>query len=284
MQLEVCAFGKLTLSHQAHRVAHFPTRQTEELLGFLLVHPHQQHSREKLIALLWPQVIIDNGRHRFSIILSRLRASFKQIQLPFSDYIHTSRDWVLFDPERPFTFDRDQFIAGCQHGFQTKDTAIQENILLDTLALYRADLMEGIYANWCLAERERLSRLRLRALGRLMYCTMQRHAYAEAIEFGHIILQEDPLREEAHRALMLCYQQQGRLDLANQQFTQCANLLQTELDTLPLPETISLYSQIMGTSATHFLSQPQHNSCKKREVQAALATFLQAAIQLKTLL
>ena len=284
MQLEVRAFGKLTLHHAAHRVAHFPTRQTEELLGFLLLHPNRCHPREKLIALLWPDVSLANGRHRFSLVLSRLRQLFKTIQLPFADFIQTTRDWVLFEPERPFFFDRNKFIAECNHGFKLDDLTAQEHKLQTTLQLYRADLMEGIYANWCLAEREQLARLRLRVLGRLTYCCLQRQAFAEAVEYGKAILQEDPLREETHRALMLCYQQEGRLDKASQQFQQCCDLLQEGLQIPPLPETIALYKQIMGSRVSTFLAQSAAASPKIDEFQAAYRAFLQASNHLETFL
>lgn len=284
MQLNVHAFGKLTLFHAAQQVSHFPTQQTEELLGFLLLHPSRCHTREKLITQLWPEITVSNGRHRFSLVLSRLRAIFKEIRLPFSDFIQTTRDWILFEPERPFFFDRDNFMAECTAGFKMADLSAQEAKLQATLQLYRADLMEGIYANWCLVERERLARLRLRVLGRLMYCCMQRQAFAEAIEFGHTILQEDPLREETHRALMLCYYREERLDRASQQFKSYRQLLQDELGSPPLPETIKLYKEIIdGRVASHF-SQTSPRSPIKSQVQLAYDAFLQAADQLETLL
>jgi DNA-binding SARP family transcriptional activator len=263
-------------------MGHFPTRQVEELLGFLLLDPQVRHTREKLITLLWPDVDVDNGRHRFSIALSRLRKMFHHLVIPFDDFIHSTREWVAFDPQRPFFFDRDQFVQHCQTGFRSENLAQRETLLQTAVDLYRADLMEGIYADWCLGEREHMARLRLRALGQLMFCCMQRQAYDAAVEHGHAILQEDPLREETHRALMLCYHRQGRSELAARQYKICADLLQTEFKELPLSDTTALYAQIMENRARLSLAQAPPE--KRPDLLLALDTFRQAASRLENLL
>jgi DNA-binding SARP family transcriptional activator len=280
--LEIHAFGKLRLGYQQTILGHFPTRQVEELLGFLLLNPQIHYSREKLITLLWPDVDVVNGRHRFSIVLSRLRKMFQHLVIPFDDVIHSTREWVCFDPQRPFFFDRDHFIQNCQDGFRSDNLTQREKLLQTAVDLYRADLMEGIYADWCLSEREYLSRLRLRALGQLMFCCMQRYAYDAAIEHGHAILVEDPLREETHRALMLCYHHQGRSDLAIRQYNICADLLLSEFKELPLSDTTALYSNIMENRAR--LSLIQAPPGKKQDLLLALDAFRQAASHLENLL
>jgi DNA-binding SARP family transcriptional activator len=280
--LEIHAFGKLRLGYQQTMMGHFPTRQVEELLGFLLLDPQVHHTREKLITLLWPDVDVANGRHRFSIVLSRLRKIFHQLVIPFDDFIHSTRDWVCFDPQQPFFFDRDQFIQHCQDGFRSENLVQREQLLQTAVNLHRADLMEGVYADWCLGERERMARLRLRALGQLMYCCMQRQAYDAAIEHGHAILQDDPLREETYRALMLCYHQQGRSDLAARQYKICADLLQTEFKEIPLSDTTALYVQIMEDRGLLLLDQEPPE--KRQDLLLALNTFRQAARRLENLL
>lgn len=281
--LKVQGFGKLRLGHRQTVLDHFPTQQVEELLGFLLLQPQTRHTRERLITLLWPQVTVAQGRHRFSVVLSRLRQMFKQLQTPFVHYIETTRAWVAFAPQRPFSFDRDQFVATCQLGFRTESLEKKEQQLETAVGLYRADLMAGIYADWCLAEREYLARLRLRALGQLMHCCMQRQAYPAAIEHGHAILQDDPLREQAHRALMRCYVAQGRHDLAARQYETCFDLLRTELNELPLPATIGLYQEIMATRARAALIAIG-DAAHKVELRTAVDAFHRAARRLNNFL
>lgn len=282
--LQAHAFGKLRFGHETTILAQFPTRQVEELFGFLLLRPEVRHPREKLITLLWPDILEAEGRPRFSIVLSRLRQMFKQLQTPFSNYVETTREWVMFDPQRPFTFDRDQFVNACRQGFRAESDENREALLQTAVSLYRADLMEGIYAEWCLAEREHLARLRLRALGQLMHGAMQRQAYPAAIEQGHAILQDDPLREETHRALMTCYAAQNRHDLAARQYEQYLHLLQAELNVPPLPATTDLYRQIMESRARAALHSAAASPQQKAALQTALTAFQQAAQHLNNLL
>ncbi|MEZ4589742.1 MAG: bacterial transcriptional activator domain-containing protein, partial [Chloroflexota bacterium] len=218
--------------------------------------------------------------HRFTIVLSRLRQLFKQLGLQFEKYVETTRDWVLFAPERPFTFDRNQFVAQSLAGLKTEDLPTRELLLKQALRLYRAELFEGIYAQWCLTEREYLARLRLRVLGQLMYCCLQQDTFAEAIEFGHLILQEEPLREETHRALMHCYQQQNRPDLAAHQYFACQALLESELQTQPLPETTQLFTEIMVQRAQSSLTSESVSPAQQENIQKAYNNFLAAARQL----
>lgn len=281
--LEFLGFGKLQICHAAVTINQYPTQQVEQLMAYLLLHPEMEHSREKLIFEFWPDVETDQARHRFTIVLSRLRQLFKQLGVPSEKYVQTTRDWVLFAPERPFSFDRNQFVTQSLTGLKTEELQTRELLLRQALHLYRAELFEGIYTQWCLTEREYLARLRLRVLGQLMYCCLQQDAFAEAIEFGHLILQEDPLREETHRALMHCYQQQNRPDLAARQFVQCCTLLEQELGILPLPETTKLYTEIMSQRVRSSLSKSPHSS-KNQKIQQAFLAFQAAASALDDML
>lgn len=282
--LQVRAFGKLRLDGRQSFVDHFPTRHVEELVGFLLLQPQIKHPREKLIGLLWPDAPAARGRPRLSLVLTRLRKLFQQLHTPFDQYVQTTREWVLFAPQRPFTFDRDQFVTHCQAGLRTDDLARKEPLLQTAVSLYRADLMEGIYAEWCLAEREYLAWLRSQALGALMHCCMQRRAYDEAVAYGQQILAAEPLREEAHRALMHCYAALDRHDLAAQQYQLCRQLLQAELGENPLPDTIHLYRQILENRATGALADDSLSSQRKAGIAAALRAFHTAADHLDSLL
>lgn len=284
IMLEFLGFGKLQICHAAVTINQYPTRQVEELMAYLLLHPEIEHSREKLIFEFWPDVETDNARHRFTIVLSRLRQLFKKLGLQFEKYIQTTRDWVLFAPERPFSFDRDQFVNHSHLGLKNENIEQREQILQKALHFYRAELFEGIYTQWCLTEREYLARLRLRVLGQLMYGCLQQEAFSVALEYGHLILQEEPLREETHRAMMHCYQQQNRPDLAARQYYQCCALLEQELSILPLPETTRLYTEIMSQRVRSSLTQNPSPYSEKQKIQQAFLAFQAAANALEDIL
>jgi DNA-binding SARP family transcriptional activator len=189
----------------------------------------------------------------------------------------TTRDWIAFSPTSPFSCDLSEFVAALAQAAQT-DSATRERCLQTAVALYRGDLCDGLYADWVLSAREQLARQQLQALGELMATCLARQAYAEAATYGQTILAADPLREEVHRALMLCYWRLDQPSQAIQQFHHCASLLLDELHILPLPETRALYQQILEERL------PQAPAGTSPTLHAAYHEFLRAGDRLNTLL
>lgn len=281
--LSVQAFGKLQLQVGNHTVASFPTRHVEELLGYFLLNQQARHYREKLIGILWPYSEPDKARGRFSTALWRLRTLFGNLGLPAESYLHATREWVAFVPNPPPQLDIERFARKVAQAEAAADDVIREDALRAAIATYRGDLYEGIYSDWCLLERERLARARLRAIGQLMACCVKKQAYEEALDWGQTILQEDPLREEVHRAMMHCYWRLGQRPQAVRQFHQCAQGLMDELRILPMPETIAIYQQIVADR----LKQAQNKKLSRaQEVQLrqAFSRYQQAADELNAFL
>jgi DNA-binding SARP family transcriptional activator len=247
------------------------------LLGFLLINQRTQITREKLIDTLWPDVILANGRASLSTALWRLRSIFEQLGVPAERCLKSSREWVAFDPEIPLTLDLYEFQEQLTAANETTDLTSRESYLRSAIKLYQGSFCEGIYTEWCLLERERQERSYLRALGQLMADLLQRQDYDEAIGVGQSIVQRDPLREEAHRAIMLCYWKLGRRTLGARQFQVCARLLQQELQIMPMPETISLYHRIIADHLSTAESLSAQSLAQQQALRGALEQYQDAA-------
>ena len=59
------------------------------------------------------------------------------------------------------------------------------------------------------------------------------------------LLQHDPLREDAHRLAMRVYCRLGQRNAALEQYHRCLEMVQAELGTKPMVETIDLYHAIL---------------------------------------
>jgi DNA-binding SARP family transcriptional activator len=235
-----------------------------------------------LVDTLWPDAGISNGRASLSTTLWRLRGVFDRLQVPASDYLHSDRDWISLEPAAALNCDHSDFEQQMLTAERASgDEARQKQFLLAS-ELYRGSFCEGIYAEWCLRERERLERLYLRAQGQLMAGYMRQKRYQEAIDAGQRVLDKDPLREEVHRALMRCYWKLGRRTAAAKQFQRCANLLQQELQILPMPETIALYRGIVEERLQELGAG--YVTPGELELQVAYDKFLDAAEQLNSAL
>jgi DNA-binding SARP family transcriptional activator len=117
-------------------------------------------------------------------------------------YLLTGRSTLAFNTTAPYWFDVEAFERQATFGLagSLPCTEAHRRALEEALDLYRGDLLEGCYDDWCLAERERLQLL-LQVLKRL-----QRHyrfceAFEAAISCGHRLLALDPLQEDVHREL-----------------------------------------------------------------------------------
>lgn len=285
--LQVYAFGRLRLHYGQAEVSSFPTRHVEELLAYLLLNQRVHHSREKLIEILWPYSSPANARARFSTVLWRLRTVFDQVGVSTADYLQVARDWVAFVPAQPLTFDVADFDALLNQTLtvaETLTTGRQEEMLRTAVSLYQGELYEGIYSDWCLLERERVARTYLRAMGQLMACLIQRQEYDEAVSLGAEILQFDPIREEVHRTLMYCYWQMGQPARALCQFDACTRLLAEELKALPMPETVTLYRQIMADRLKRAQVAVEPPDRFRAQLQAAFHDFEEAGDRLNRLL
>jgi DNA-binding SARP family transcriptional activator len=282
--LQVHVFGKLRLQHGEARVETFPTRRVEELLGYLILNPKTRHTREKLIDTLWPDIPLRNGRASLSTALWRLRTVFDRLKLLSGDFLITNRDWIRFEPSDALILDLAQFNQFIDEAERLEDGQKREMALRSAIELYDGSFCEGIYAEWCLIQRERFERSYLRAMGKLMGLLMQRQEFDEAAGIGHDILQRDPLREEVHRALMHCYWKMGRRSKAVSQFQNCAHSLQSELRILPMPETIALYQEIVSERLVELRENGRGTAIFDYGIDQAYEVFLKAVEDLNSLL
>jgi DNA-binding SARP family transcriptional activator len=282
--LHVYGFGQLRLEYRDAVVASFPTRHVEELFGYLLVNQQVHHNREKLMDMLWPRISASRARARFSTVLWRLRTSFSELGLPADSYLQVNRQSIAFNPAVGWEFDIGFFEAEVSRAAQCENEKEREAALRAAVNAYRAEPYEGLYANWCLRERERLARLYLRTMGQLMVLLMQRRAYQEALHFGHKILQDDPLREEVHRALMFCHWKLGDHRRALEQYEICARMLDEELQVMPMAQTASLKQLILTDRMRLTQRDLSPDDPRQDALREAYVSFEAAATRLQDLL
>jgi two-component SAPR family response regulator len=110
--------------------------------------------------------------------------------------------------------------------------------------LYRGDLLQGWYPDWCLEERERLRQIYLETLDALVAACESNHDVNAGVAYAVRAHHTDPARECTHRALMRLYCLSGDRAAAVRQYEQCEKILRTELGIEPDDETKALYRSI----------------------------------------
>jgi TolB-like protein/Tfp pilus assembly protein PilF len=207
------------------------------LLARLALRVGEVHTRETLIGLLWS----DRAE-------AQARASLRQELTLLRKMMAACPPALAIDGERlsldPAAVEVDV------RAFEQLAASESTRDLDRAATLYRGPLLEGFAVRdaaceeWLAAERERLRDLFLGVLDRILARQLQEGALHRAITTAQTLLAHDPLREDAHRTLMVLHAQQGRRSLALKQYQACSDLIRRELGVDPEPETQRLYLEI----------------------------------------
>jgi DNA-binding SARP family transcriptional activator len=225
----------------------FPVQQSGLLLSYLLINRQSPHHREPLAAVFWGDHPTEIARKYLRNTLWRLRQVFQSAGAPPDDYLSISEDCVTFINTSPCWIDVEEFE---QTTTQFKNisgidlNAGQAEKLSQAASLYTGDLLENVYEDWTLYERERMRLLYLNTLNKLMVFYGTNGAYEQGIEYGEKIMARDNTREKVHRQMMWLHWLAGNRDAALIQYRRCIQILHDELNVQPMEETRRLYEQI----------------------------------------
>lgn len=242
-ELSFRLFGKFTALAGDRPLDEFGSSKAQELLAYLLVHRDRPHSRESLAALLWEASSNAIGKKYLRQVLWQMQQA-----LPRGNWIENDAEWVRISQQADFRLD----VADFEHAFarargvpgrELSEEAARN--LEHAAALYRGDLLEGWYSDWCIFERERLQNIWLAVLDKLMsYCEM-RQEYEAGQAYGMQVLRSDRARERTHRRLMRMAYLAGDRTGALRQYERCALALREELGVRPSRRTEKLHHQIL---------------------------------------
>jgi DNA-binding SARP family transcriptional activator len=246
--LRVCFFSKFAVRCDEQVVAGLEARKVQELFSYLLLHRNQPHPRESLAALLWGDVPTAQSKKSLRQVLWQLQSALDaQTGRLEARVLLVEPEWVQFNAEASIWLDVTEFERGfaCTQGLPGEDLdASRFAALQNAVQLYRGDLLEGWYQDWCLYERERLQNLYLMALDKLMAYCEAHQLYEDGLAYGGRILRYDRARERAHRRMMRLYYLSGNRTTALRQYEQCVATLQEELGVSPARRTVELCERI----------------------------------------
>jgi DNA-binding SARP family transcriptional activator len=225
--LRIDLLGELRLSMRGRPVALPPSKKTRALLAYLVA-TGGPHPRERLCDLLWDGP--DDPRAALRWSLTKLR--------PLLDADDTLR--LLTDRERV------AFVPnGADIDLQRLPVPRVNDIVSTTTdkleaaaACFSGEFLEGLdlpscfrFHEWCAAEREKWSSLRVAILTALV----DRWSETPEIALGHARswVNIDPLDERAHATVIRLLATLGRPREATRQYEYCRQVLETELGTKP---------------------------------------------------
>jgi DNA-binding SARP family transcriptional activator len=257
----------------------FPGQQHSLLLYYLLLNRRTSHTREQIATLFWGDSPSPIARKNLRNALWRLNQSFQSVGGALEDLISIDGEYLSFAKKRNYQLDVDQFETVAHYSQLPSSqelTMDQVSMLEKAVNLYQADLLEGVYEDWCLFERERLRLAFLNILARLVDHHVNKGNYLSGLEYGQRILTLDPTREKAHRQLMMIHWLAGDQEAALQQYRSCCEILQAELGTKPMLETQYLYETILRSlSAPNGLALNNQENSSRKTTNPTLKEMLQ---------
>jgi DNA-binding SARP family transcriptional activator len=244
----VSLLGKFSVRRGDTEIDAFPSAKARELFCYLLLHRDRSHSREILIDVLWGDQATSQAKKYFRQTLWQLQLALHgHPRCDDSRLVLVNDESLRLDSQSDLWLDTAVFERAIEPvkgipGERITDT--QSSALETAIALYKGDLLEGNYQEWCLYHRERLQNLYLAILDKLMaYCEAHRK-YEAGITHGELLLQQDPARERTYCRLMRLHYLAGDRAGAIRQFQRCSAALQRELGVSPARTTLELHNQI----------------------------------------
>lgn len=244
--LRISLFGKLFIECGEHGVIKLEARRAQELLAYLLLYRGRVHEREKLATLLWSNQSTSRAKQYLRQTLWQVQSTLHPAAAD-AQLLLVAQDQIGINPQTHFWLDVADFdqVYTCVEkipGHTLGQT--QVDMLRAALPLYKGDLLEGCYEDWCLFERERYQNNYLAILDKLLAYSEAHQEYEAGLGYGTQILQYDRARERTHRTLMRLHYRAGYRTAAIHQYEACVAALAEELAVGPARSTIELYHQI----------------------------------------
>ncbi len=243
-KLNIHLFGKLRIRRDENPLHDSIVGKPVEIFCYVLLNRHAPVMRESLADLLWDD--LQSKRH-LRQTLCALKKKLYAGHTNFPELLVIKNDSVRLNLQADFWLDVAAFEEAFQSVARISGKALngqQAQVLQQATDLYRGDLLEGWYQDWCLYERERLRDIYITMLLKLMnWCEAQKQ-YEQGVYYGEKVLRYDQANERTHRALMLLRYLDGDRTGALRQYDRCVEALSNDLQVAPASPTITLCEKI----------------------------------------
>ena len=242
-KLQLTLFGGFAVSDSDGKTIMVVGKKNQALLAYLAANAGRVQSREKLAELLWGDRFNDQARQSLRQAVSTIR---KELGDSGENVLRSDGDAISLESSA-VSIDSIRFEELAREG--------SPESLERAANLYHGSFLEGLnvresaFQAWSTAQSARYAEIAADVLSRL--CSQQKEVgeSVKAIATVQALLELDPTREQAHRALMSLYATDGQRSQALKQYQVCKDALRSELDVEPEALTNQLYEQIRSSEA-----------------------------------
>src|SRR5829696_8498382 len=225
------------------------------IMKYLLANRSRPVSQDHLMGWLWPESNLKKARWSLNSAIHGLRKLLSGCSSSIStNYVFLEDGYYRLSPDVRVSTDVDDFDRHHEQGRRLEKESGKQDATIEyekAVGLYRGDyLIEDLYEDWTMVERERLANAYIDLLGRLAIYYMGVGQQQESIRACYKVLEKDRCHEDSYRLLMQCYARLGLRARALHQYRMCEQILSQEYGTSPSPETRSLYMRLLKDEST----------------------------------
>ena len=259
-RLTITLLGGMAVTCGDEPITGLGTRKAEALLAYLVMQK-RPFPRELLADLLWDDRPQEQALANLRSLLSGLRRKLKP-------YLAITRQTVAFNHDSDYWLDAavfERLLKFEDSSVGDVDHQMRLSNLQTAVSLYHDDFLAGFhireayrFEEWAILERERLRRLAVAALQKLVERSLDTNQIDQGIAYSNDLIKYDPYSESAQQQIMRLLARSGQRNAALAQYKQFQQFLADEIGVSPLPETNALYERIkLANPGQHnLMSQP----------------------------
>lgn len=246
--LTIHLFGRFSVYRNLLPIEGIPGGKIRELFCYLLLERGRTLSRESISSLFWGESSTTQSKKNLRQALWQLQGILDaQGENSQHTILQVTAETARIDATESLWLDIDIFEHAClaiQSVPGAQLTPEQASSVSDALKLYRGDLLEDCYQEWCLAKRSRLQDLYIASLEKLVSFASANRYFEQGLEYGEKILRIDPAHERTHQQMLSLFYHSGDRARALRQYQKCVDALDKELGVSPSQRTRDLCEQI----------------------------------------
>jgi DNA-binding SARP family transcriptional activator len=246
-QLEISLFGRFAIRCDQREVNCLQGQKVRELFSYLVLHRDKTHHRDQLADLFWGDIETGDNKKYLRKALWKLKSELNSLDCNLTQDLQIIPQWVRLSLGPSCWADVLEFeniYLNLRGVPGSKCSTEQFQALKRARELYRGDLLDGCYWDWCILDRERFREMLLIMIHKLMRYSEVHGDYEAGIGYGNEILRFDRAHERTHRCMMRLYDLAGNRTEALRQYERCRAALQAELAVEPSNRTKALYQRI----------------------------------------
>jgi DNA-binding SARP family transcriptional activator/tetratricopeptide (TPR) repeat protein len=250
--LQVALLGERTVSDAATGRVRSRSARTTALIAYLALHAGMPQPRGQLAATFWPESAEQQALTNLRRELHQLRRTLgddPSLEVTATDLTWRDRDSCRVDL-RTFHRHRERAVAAAaSNGSPPRDGEVLEEGAA-ALAAFRGELLPGLYDDWAVGERDRLTAQCVELCALVAETAAGAGRWTVALDAARRRVALAPLEEDGHRALVRLHARRGDRAAAVSAYHHLESVLDEELGLPPDAESRRLLADLVATDGS----------------------------------